>query len=311
MDIKNNLYYRHGALGMLYGSHIQQHLGKGSVRFVMDPARYERHKDGRYTVNGVVQEFILTDCTAAKPADLVIVATKYGGLQEALDVMESSVGENTILMSVLNGITSEQVIAQRYADKNLIYCVAIGMGAIRDGCDLRCANKGFMQIGILKEAQRPALEAVKRFFDAVGLDYSEEQDIMHALWNKLMLNVGINQTCMVYATSYGGALKTKQSFDMMSGAMHEVIAVAQKEGVRLTEADYEKQHPNFECAQARRLPVHAPGRWRKKVGGRAVCGHDHPSGGKTRRPRPVNAFTTTKFMKSKQHIKICSNKTPA
>ncbi len=113
------------------------------------------------------------------------------------------------------------------------------MGAIRDGCDLSCANKGHLQIGILKEEQRPALEAVKRFLDAVGLDYSHEEDILHALWNKLMLNVGINQTCMVFATTYGGALQTKQSFDMMSGAMHEVIAVAQKEGVSLTEADYE------------------------------------------------------------------------
>jgi ketopantoate reductase len=99
MNIQTTAIIGMGALGMLYGSHIQQQLGKGSVRFVMDSARYEKHKGGRYTVNGEIQDFILTDCTAAKPADLVIVATKYGGLHAALDVMESSVGENTILMS--------------------------------------------------------------------------------------------------------------------------------------------------------------------------------------------------------------------
>lgn len=239
MKIQTTSIIGMGALGMLYGSHIQQQAGKGSIRFIMDPARCEKYKENRYTVNGAAQDFILTDCTKAQPADLLIVATKYGGLHAALDVMESSVNEHTVLMSVMNGISSEQIIAQRCGDQNLVYCAAIGMDAMRDGCDLHYTNKGLLQIGVLKETQRPALEAVKCFFDEVKIPYKEEKDILHALWNKLLLNVGINQTCMVYAATYEDALKTKSIFEKMSGAMHEVIAVAQKEGVNLTEEDYE------------------------------------------------------------------------
>ena len=59
------------------------------------------------------------------------------------------------------------------------------------------------------------------------------------MWAKFLLNVGINQTCMVFETTYQGALDTPEYFRMMSGAMQEVIALAQKVGVRLTQEDYE------------------------------------------------------------------------
>ena len=45
---------------------------------------------------------------------------------------------------------------------------------------------------------------------------------------------------MVYDTTYAGALNTKEAFDAMSGAMREVVAVAQREGIRLTQDDIDK-----------------------------------------------------------------------
>ena len=75
--------------------------------------------------------------------------------------------------------------------------------------------------------------------EKAGIQYIIEEDIQHALWAKLLLNVGINQTCMVYATNYGGAFTNEHAREDMFAAMHEVIAVAQKEGINLTEDDFE------------------------------------------------------------------------
>ena len=60
---------------------------------------------------------------------------------------------------------------------------------------------------------------------------------MHRLWSKFMLNVGVNQTCMVYSTTYSGALAQGEANRTMLAAMREVIAVAQAEGIALTEQD--------------------------------------------------------------------------
>ena len=226
-----------GALGMLYGEAVVKACGSGALRFVMDKKRYLRHKDDVYKINGVAQNFILASADEVGQADLVIVATKYSGLAEALDEMEALVGPDTVVFSVLNGITSEEKIIERFGDRNVLYCVALGMDAVRKGTELIYEHQGMLKIGCLEEKQRPALEAACAFLSRIGVSYSVEKDIKRALWAKLLLNVGINQTCMVYETSYGGALSGSESSKSMLAAMNEVIDVAVAEGVHLTKED--------------------------------------------------------------------------
>ena len=239
MEIKTVAIVGMGALGMLYGEQLQKVLPAGAVRFVMDEERFKRHKNDKYEVNGVEQSFTLQSVAQAEPVDLVIVATKFSGLNEALEEMQGLVGPQTIIYSVLNGISSEEYIKERYGDDNLLYCVALGMDAVREGTSLTYQHKGILKLGMLAKKQRPALAAVMALLEKAGIQYVIEEDILHALWAKLLLNVGINQTCMVYETNYGGAFTNEEARQDMFAAMHEVITVAQREGIKLTEADFE------------------------------------------------------------------------
>ena len=108
MEIKTVAIVGMGALGMLYGEQLQKVLQAGAVRFVMDEERFKRHKNDKYEVNGVEQSFTLQSVAQAEPVDLVIVATKFSGLNEALEEMQGLVGPQTIIFSVLNGISSEE-----------------------------------------------------------------------------------------------------------------------------------------------------------------------------------------------------------
>ena len=239
MEIKTVAIVGMGALGMLYGEQLQKVLPAGAVRFVMDEERFKRHKNDKYEVNGVEQSFTLQSVAQAEPVDLVIVATKFSGLNEALEEMQGLVGPQTIIFSVLNGISSEEYIKERYGDDNLLYCVALGMDAVREVTSLTYQHKGLLKLGMLAKKQRPALAAVMALLEKAGIQYVIEEDILHALWAKLLLNVGINQTCMVYETNYGGAFTNEEARQDMFAAMHEVITVAQREGIKLTEADFE------------------------------------------------------------------------
>ena len=239
MEIKTVAIVGMGALGLLYGEQLNKVLPKGAVRFVMDEERYARHANDKYEVNGVEQSFTLQSAASAEPVDLVIVATKFSGLTEALAEMQGLVGPKTIIFSVLNGISSEEYIKERYGDDNLLYGVALGMDAVREGTSLTYEHKGILKLGFLEKKQRPALAAVMALLEKAGIQYVIEEDILHALWAKLLLNVGINQTCMVYETNYGGAFTNEEACKDMFAAMHEVIDVAQKEGIKLTEADFE------------------------------------------------------------------------
>lgn len=236
VNIKNVAIVGIGALGMMYGEHILA-SGKADLSFIIDENRLLKHKDAVYTVNGVAQNFKFLCPKNATVMDLIIVATKFTGLDDAIEEIAPFVGENTIIFSVLNGITSEEKLIERFGKKNILHCVVLGMDAVRNGNKLVYQHKGIVKIGAVDELNNKALDELCTFFDSISLPYSKEADILHALWAKLLLNVGINQTCMIYETNYGGAFDNDEARKNMYAAMHEVIDVAQAEGVNLTEED--------------------------------------------------------------------------
>ena len=100
-----------GALGLLYGYHIAEHAGYDTVSFILSRERKARYRDKIFTINGKVIDLEMESEEETLPADLVIVAVKYNDLDSALDTMKNCVGDNTIILSVLNGITSEKILS--------------------------------------------------------------------------------------------------------------------------------------------------------------------------------------------------------
>lgn len=238
MEIKTVGVVGLGALGLMYGEHIQNAIGRENICFAMDKERYERHSKDTYTVNGKEIDFNLIDCTDAKPTDLLIVAVKYNSLDSALDTMKKLIGEHTIIISLMNGTTSEEIISARYPHKTVIPCVAIGMDAMRSGTELSYVNKGLLQVGITDEKMRPSLKALDAFLTKTGIPHTVESDIMHAMWNKFMINVGINQACMIYDSPYDGIMSSPEKRASLTRAMREVIALSKAEGTNITEDDF-------------------------------------------------------------------------
>lgn len=238
-EIQSTAIIGMGALGLLYGSQIASTPGVTSLRFIADSERIERYRSMDFTVNGEHKTFLIEDCKTASPVDLIIVAVKYNALPDALDTMERCVGPDTTIISVMNGISSEEIIGARYGREKVLYTIAQGMDAMKFGASLNYTQPGELRIGALTPEQKNRLEAVTRFLDHTGIAYTVEDDILHRLWGKFMLNVGVNQTCMAYETTYSGTLVPGEAHDTMVGAMREVIELARAEHVNLTEQDLE------------------------------------------------------------------------
>ena len=226
-----------GALGMMYGRNLTEALGTDNVHFVMDEKRLEKASSQTFTVNGEKACFSFVSVSEATPADLVLVAVKYPGLESAIRDMSTSVGDDTVIMSVLNGISSEKIIAETYGNERLIYTVAQGMDATKFGSDLNYSSQGTLFIGYGEGTTGENIKAVEDLLVRANLSCKVEDDIMFRIWSKYMLNVGVNQTCMVYGTTYHGVLHDDEPRMVLISAMREVIAVANAEGINLTEKD--------------------------------------------------------------------------
>lgn len=58
-------------------------------------------------------------------------------------------------------------------------------------------------------------------------------------WGKLMLNVGLNQSVMVFEGNYGTVQKPGKPRDVMIGAMREVQQISRLEGYPITDEEFD------------------------------------------------------------------------
>lgn len=227
-----------GALGVMYADFFTKTLGKERVRVLADKERIERYEKDQITFNGEVCDFQY--CDAAKenrPSELMLFAVKYGALETAMEENAHLIGENTILLSVLNGIRSEEDLGQKFGKEKVVHCIAQKMAAMKEGNAAFCTNKGELAVGVLDGGREENLAAVRALFDRTGFAYSCPEDMRHAMWGKLLCNVGVNQTVSLLEGTYRSVQQDGEAREMMKAAMRETILVANAEGVALSEKD--------------------------------------------------------------------------
>lgn len=228
-----------GALGILFGNYLSKRMPKADLRIIADRDRIKKYESNLIYCNGEPCEFnYLTPEELCEPADLIIFTVKYDGLNDAIQAVKNQVGEHTIILSALNGITSEDVIGETYGMDKVLHCVAQGMDAVKIGNKLTYEHMGMLCFG---EGQpgviSPKVKKVTEFFENMQFPYEAVTDMNKRLWGKFMLNVGVNQTVAVYESNYGEIQEEGQARDAMISAMREVMVLSKIKGINLNEDD--------------------------------------------------------------------------
>ncbi len=238
MEIKSVTFVGQGVLGTLFGKIIIDHLGKDTVRFVANKERIARYqKDGVYS-NGEKCDFQYVDEeNQGDPADLVIFTVKFMQLEDAIKTARNQVGENTIILSLLNGIVSEEYLSEAFGAEKVLYSVAQGMDAVMRGNQMTYMRPGRIEFGEADGSYSEKVKAVEAFFTKAGIAHSVPDDMLKKVWSKWMLNVGANQVVTAYETTYRAIQQEGEPREKLIAAMREVLTIANKKGINLTEAD--------------------------------------------------------------------------
>lgn len=227
-----------GALGTLYAHLLTDALGKERVLVLADSRRVERYRRETLYFNGRPCDFNYADAAAvSRPVDLLIFAVKFGGLEGSIETCRHLVGPETTLVSVLNGVVSEQVLGSAFTPEQVVWCVAQKMSALKEGNQVVVNPAGELALGVPAGQDGAHLRRLTSFFDGIRFPYSLPEDIRVLMWSKLLCNTGANQATMVFQCGYGGLQVPGEARDAMLGAMREVIPVANAEGIPLSDAD--------------------------------------------------------------------------
>jgi len=228
-----------GAMGAAYAAKL--HLAPGTeVRVIADGERAKRLARDGVVVNGLRHDFrIVTPDDEVEPADLMIVAVKYTGFHQALEQIGRHISDGTIVLSLLNGITSEEEIGAAYPMSHPLLSITFGVDSVRVGNEITYSSLGSMSFGE-KVNTEPFTEQVRwvaRLFDSADLAYDIPSDMVKQLWWKYLVNTGVNQVTAILGSTYEIVQHDSPARDLMIAAQREVVSVAQAQGIELDETD--------------------------------------------------------------------------
>ncbi len=240
-QIKNVYIIGLGAIGGTYGSRIMENRPE-TLKVLVGGSRFENYVQNGVIVNGKKIPFTyVKPGTSEEKADLILIAVKNHHLDQTIQDIRPLVGPDTIILSLLNGITSEEVIGGVFGMDKILHSFCVGTDAVRAGTGITFTNIGRVVFGDRENPETSEkVSAVKAYFDSVKLPYTVPEDIMRELWWKFMLNVGINQVSAVLRAPYGRFARPGYTRDLMADASREVIKIAQKAGIELSEDDIAK-----------------------------------------------------------------------
>ncbi|MCX8083347.1 MAG: ketopantoate reductase family protein [Calditerrivibrio sp.] len=225
-----------GAMGVLYA---HQFLERGFETFLAaDGERLAKLVQTQFIFNDKKYKFNTLDLINPQTSvDLVIVAVKHNVLDEIVPKLKNIIHENTTIISLLNGLDSEKIIASYYGEEKVLYTITVGMDAVRVGNKITCKNFGKLIIGELKNnTYSKKLSRIHSAFQKAGILYETPIDMEKEIWWKFMVNVGMNQVSAVLRATYGVFQRDESVRGLMENLMKEVIDISRLECIPL---DYE------------------------------------------------------------------------
>jgi 2-dehydropantoate 2-reductase len=192
------------------------------------------------------------DVTSVGKADLVIFFVKTYDTKVAVSDALALEKEDTIFLTLQNGLGNEEVICQKIDRKKVMLGVT-GHGATYLGPGhIRHAGWGKTFIGELDHRITDrALRMTQMLCDA-RIETEVSSNIHDQVWGKLLVNVGINALTALTGFKNGQLLDYPESARLMERLVSEAAEVARGKGVHLEEDPIEKVRKAIEATKENR-----------------------------------------------------------
>lgn len=236
-----------GSIGSMYASLLQA-VEPGLLTVIADAERRARYRKEGITVNGkpLAPPYRAPD-DGGGPADLVLVCVKQHHLAQAIEDIRGSVGAETIIISLLNGITSEEIIGEALGADHLLYAHCVETDATRSDGGVVFSTSGTIVFGErTNETHSSRVEAVKGLLARAGIGTRVPRDMLKELWWKFMLNVGINPLSAILRAPYGVFQQVAEARELFAASAREAIELSHAAGVDLDDGEIDRCLEIFE-----------------------------------------------------------------
>ncbi len=227
-----------GAMGSLYGGLLAEpgnevwliDVWKEHVDAINQEGLYIDGLGGGKTIKNI-KASTNTDNIGIVDCALIFVKSIY--TDAAVSQNKAIIGENTIILTLQNGLGNIEKINQVVDEKNIIAgTTAHGSTMIGPG-KVKHAGQGKTIIGELDGKETDRITKLKKSFNDAQLDTVISNNVIGLIWDKLLVNVGINALTAITGLKNGRLVQSEETEWILKEAVKEAEAIAKAKGVKL------------------------------------------------------------------------------
>lgn len=229
MKITSIYFLGLGALGAKYAASLVDY-NSDLVKVIVNEERKKRYEYEAVFVNGKKYDFDYVTTESNQFPDFIFLVVKSDHLSQAIEDLKPFVGENTMIVSLMNGITSERMLADVFGWDRVVNAVAY-MDAVKQGNQVTYGSIGRIIFGQVNPSNPEKLQALNELLDDAGVPNELSDDIQKAQWAKYVVNVVGNQLTYLLEFPYG-QFRTNEYLDRLVDLIgNEVIEVGNAAGI--------------------------------------------------------------------------------
>jgi 2-dehydropantoate 2-reductase len=238
----NILVYGAGGVGAFFGALLAR-AGR-QVHFVARGAQLEAMRRNGLQIQSpligdvhVPQVHAHGTASAAPAADLALVCVKTYQTAGILDDLASAVTDSTIIVTLQNGVESDEVVASRFGWHRVVPAAVYVGATIDEPGVVTHAAPARMSIGARTGFEASRLDALREVLASSGQRVQISSDIQHERWRKLMWNASFNTVSAMTMRTPGELLAMPETRALLRRIMQEVVDVARASGIGLVDSD--------------------------------------------------------------------------
>ncbi|SMF35633.1 ketopantoate reductase [Tistlia consotensis] len=226
-----------GGVGGFFGARLAR--AGFPTTFVARGAHLKAMRDRGLAVEAPGESFTLPvaatdDPATIGPVDFVLFSVKLWDTESAAEACRPLIGPDTAVLSLQNGVDSEERIAAILGAQHVLGGVAEISAAIAEPGLIRCVS-AFQRIrfGELDGRASARCERLDAALTEAGIDHARPADIQAALWTKFIMLVGLSALTAVTRRTVGEVRADPDTRALLLQVMTETLAVGKAGGVAL------------------------------------------------------------------------------
>lgn len=222
-----------GATGGYFGARLAQ-AGR-DVTFLVRERRFRQLSENGLvlrTPQGVekLQPQLAQAGSLRGPYDLIILTVKSFALAQAIEDIAPAVGEQTLIMPILNGMRHFDTLRDRFGDKVIGGLVKINATLGEQGEVVRMTSLHQIYYGALDGRNDARLQRVDEALRAASVDAFFSENIIGELWEKWLLLSTLGAFCCLTRGDTRQALTAEGGEALLRGIFSEVLATITADG---------------------------------------------------------------------------------